>query len=74
MESHGIIWFHAWNRMESYGSMHGILRADLFVISSSNNNVFTPALIVSRNHNDNVQSTRKFLDDLVGPIQRQKHF
>ena len=25
MESHGIIWFHAWNRMESYGSMHGIV-------------------------------------------------
>ena len=23
MESHGIIWFHAWNRMESYGSIHG---------------------------------------------------
>ena len=51
-----------------------LFRADLFVITSSNNKVFTPALIVSRNHNDNVQSTRKFLDDLVGPIQRQKHF
>ena len=24
IESHGIIWFHAWYRMESYGSMHGI--------------------------------------------------
>ena len=24
MQSHGIIWFHAWNRMESYDSMHGI--------------------------------------------------
>ena len=24
MESYGIIWFHAWNRVESYVSMHGI--------------------------------------------------